>query len=1179
MADDAKLPNLGGNGFIWILLVAASTYFVAHQIPLQGSRPATADRSIRERIGEQHVDARLWQDPFAAVAETLAKSPELKPENCKHTDGQYDHVKLYCRPPSEASSSKGALALIVSVSAAPYSEDQEARRRLRYAVLAGLAAEGFFPEDPQHIGFYWPSPAAPSQAYQSADIWSQPPQLATAAQPDEVPTPVAASPNVDERSVGWWHAALLGLAAPSHDVQAPAAGSRDNQPRAIPFEWFRSNREVSKSKDDPKRVLLLWIDEDALGPDALPVKQLAKLVCPPLPAPARGTSAAWSKVKIIGPRSSTTLKDMVEEVAKYPSVQDPTKNVWSRGICPDEIPAQFYISDATVSDATLLPKNESGLCQAQDDCLGGFFQRHGVSLYRLIATDEALAGAIGHELELRGVHKQGGNRLFALIANSYARSMSFVRALAAEPGQAGGDKTPGQARYSHIALVSEWDTLYGRELPDTLKRCLGQQPKCAEGKTEKEWLHSFKYLRGLDGQMPNADGLGSNNGSKDTDNKQNKDSKDNAKSRPDPSAKDRAEGQSQFDYLRRLGDRIQQLDAKLRRDNENGIEAVGVLGSDVYDKLLVLQVLRPLLPNAWFFTTDLDALFLHPSAQTLTRNLLVASSFGLQLNADIQGEIPPFRSSYQTAEFLATRVAIHGDTPPNKRWSQQPLLFEIGSAGAFQFAPQAKIPGPPATDGKGSSKSEVERCNKELVDCMNIHGPESDMVPQPSTYSALGLLVLGLSLVLALGLYVALTFRALRRRMRTGVDAFMGGSTGYRSLIVVGLAVAIFLLGAGLHAFLPPLTSRLTQEGQPMTLLEGISVWPTIFLRAATLLLCIYLIFRSWERLAENRNKIVEDLQLTETPQHMSGAIAGAGRGDPLWLGFASPFWYRPPAGDGARPSSQTACRYWDMYVRQGRLRARIGRVVAGIVAMFLLWWMLFLVFGQQNPPTRGTLSLDAYEWITFILTFATLFLVFFVADTTLLCWRLIKTLREKTVVWGPGAVRKYSDRLGFDGGYGHRLRHEHCCLEDDWIDLLFISKRTKCITNLLYYPFLIIALILVSRSRLFANYIPNVPDLVTMGLGVVIVIACAVALRWSAEASRDKARRKLIDEIAAARSLPDGGPLASQLELLLRRVEELHEGAFSPFSQQPVVRAMLLPLGSIGGTALLEYLMLPGFA
>ena len=40
-----------------------------------------------------------------------------------------------------------------------------------------------------------------------------------------------------------------------------------------------------------------------------------------------------------------------------------------------------------------------------------------------------------------------------------------------------------------------------------------------------------------------------------------------------------------------------------------------------------------------------------------------------------------------------------------------------------------------------------------------------------------------------------------------------------------------------------------------------------------------------------------------------------------------------------------------------------------------------------------------------------------------------------------------------------------------------------------------------------------------------------------------------------------------------MRRIEELREGAFSPFSQQPVVRAMLLPLGGFGGTALLSYL------
>src|SRR5262249_25041922 len=226
-------------------------------------------------------------------------------------------------------------------------------------------------------------------------------------------------------------------------------------------------------------------------------------------------------------------------------------------------------------------------------------------------------------------------------------------------------------RHSHIALISEWDTLYGRALPNSMARCLGGD-ECEKANldpfTDKPWLHPFKYLRGLDGQLPN-DGSNYGDGSKDSSKKQDKDAKDGTKARPDAKVQDRAEGQGQFDYLRRLGEVMQQLDADLRREHQNGIEAVGVLGSDLYDKLLVLQALRPLLPNALFFTTDLDALVLHPIALTFTRNLLVASSFGLQLRPDIQGEIPPFRSSYQTAAFLATRVAVRSENGPPPAWS------------------------------------------------------------------------------------------------------------------------------------------------------------------------------------------------------------------------------------------------------------------------------------------------------------------------------------------------------------------------------------------------------------------------------------------------------------------------------------------------------------------------------
>ena len=80
-------------------------------------------------------------------------------------------------------------------------------------------------------------------------------------------------------------------------------------------------------------------------------------------------------------------------------------------------------------------------------------------------------------------------------------------------------------------------------------------------------------------------------------------------------------------------------------------------------------------------------------------------------------------------------------------------------------------------------------------------------------------------------------------------------------------------------------------------------------------------------------------------------------------------------------------------------------------------------------------------------------------------------------------------------------------------------------------------------------------------------------------DTSRAKARRRISDALSAARKAKNGGRLAGQLELLLARVEELRDGALTPPSQQPLVRAMLLPIGSFGGTALLEYLLLPGLS
>ena len=111
--------------------------------------------------------------------------------------------------------------------------------------------------------------------------------------------------------------------------------------------------------------------------------------------------------------------------------------------------------------------------------------------------------------------------------------------------------------------------------------------------------------------------------------------------------------------------------------SDKKLKAVGLLGSDVYDKLELLKALRPLPPDAVFFTNNLDARFAHPEEWNETHNLVVVSAFDLEIPIEqpilvmqpkLNGQglacrlpddhgvhVPPFRDSYQTALFAATR--------------------------------------------------------------------------------------------------------------------------------------------------------------------------------------------------------------------------------------------------------------------------------------------------------------------------------------------------------------------------------------------------------------------------------------------------------------------------------------------------------------------------------------------
>lgn len=143
MAKEQSSSSFPTNGIVVALLAVTGAIYVAREAPLEGSRPPQTEPQLHWTNASENVEARLWQDPFAAVAYELGANGEA--------DGPKTELK--CRDLSKAVDLKRNTSVIgVMLPGAPYFEIGETRRRIRYAVLSGLGAEGYAKENENHIG-------------------------------------------------------------------------------------------------------------------------------------------------------------------------------------------------------------------------------------------------------------------------------------------------------------------------------------------------------------------------------------------------------------------------------------------------------------------------------------------------------------------------------------------------------------------------------------------------------------------------------------------------------------------------------------------------------------------------------------------------------------------------------------------------------------------------------------------------------------------------------------------------------------------------------------------------------------------------------------------------------------------------------------------------------------------
>jgi hypothetical protein len=299
---------------------------------------------------------------------------------------------------------------------------------------------------------------------------------------------------------------------------------------------------------------------------------------------------------------------------------------------------------------------------------------------------------------------------------------------------------------------------------------------------------------------------------------------------------------------------------------------------------------------------------------------------------------------------------------------------------------------------------------------------------------------------------------------------------------------------------------------------------------------------------------------------------------------------WRCPPGTGVAFAA-----VWRGYQQRGAALPRVMRVVfwtlvtAGTVS-FLFWAL------SDHELPEVPVRTDGHRRLVTLAYDATLLLlplvVVTVADATMLAWRFLRMLGRERTVYAPATVRRFAAALGSvqvdiwmrplaanpaDRGAGDPIAGatSHTLL-DDWIDIQVIARRTRAVAPLVVAPFIMLALMVVARSRMFDNWSLSWPIATAAAAYVIWLGVLALLLKQAAEEARTRALARMNADLRWMAGADEGRrALVEPMKRLIAAVEAERSGAFAPPFDQPFFKGLLVPLGGAGGAQLFERLLL----
>ncbi len=754
--------------------------------------------------------------------------------------------------------------------------------------------------------------------------------------------------------------------------------------------------------------------------------------------------------------------------------------------------------------------------------------------------------------------------------------------------------------------IQLWDVQFGREGDWRFAR-MRVNTKTGNGSWRSiEPLVVYKYVRGIDG-MESSSGPTLELARE-----------DEAK-RTERTSGYLPEGTSQLDYLRRMEQELTELHSRQRKIGGRGILAIGVMGTDVYDKLLVLRALRKRFPNVVFFTTDLDANLTRLTELEYTRNLLVATHFGLKLHPSLQRDVPPFRRSYQTATFLATLWAVHDDrvrdilgpafetdSPPrdklwptpsyvdetgaarkwpvldrtpdydtNKSQCLQPLIYEIGLNGAYQLTKTGGyLPACPAFAVPASAPDDAGLAAL-------VHPPSPREIP---AYPARCWWLLGINAAV-LATLLCLNLTAARKMFGVILEPFRRGIALLVSLVQrVWSRLGVHANAEDEHENENPVAksgakAAPSQDPSGSDRHRGAWVRDAVVVAGviAVVLLCTA-IYRDHGAVGGEPFELYQGVSVWPTALIRLAVIILSVAS--IWIGIVdlqknlvgqSERWleFDPLAIlDSSKPSKEPGStdswitRSWDAWKRV--------RIYDWDTSQ-LDDKELLMEYSRRGKPENRLLRSAALATL-YIIFAGTLFAVtdrfpnfpargsFAFAAGTVVLWL--------SVIMLTGLVFFVIDATHLCQRFVVAVR-ERDKESDELATVRFLGERTHVVGKLMLYPFTALLLMIFARHPILDNWNIPWPLILVMFFLFLVMVIHSLVLRREARRARqgilDQLREKLRKAASNSRE---------KYRLLIEEIERQNRGAFRPLTDDYVFRALAIPFGGTGGLLLIDQLL-----